>query len=82
MTFSDSINCFSGLRRSSEGVKPDLSNPMTTANCPGNEELDFRLIFGEDGQQQPLGPAGLCFPTFALLPNLISPKLLYNSPSS
>nr|XP_040059722.1 nuclear factor of activated T-cells, cytoplasmic 3 isoform X1 [Gasterosteus aculeatus aculeatus] len=31
---------------------------MTTANCPGNEELDFRLIFGEDGQQQPLGPAG------------------------
>lgn len=39
-------------------VKPELSNPMTTANCPGNEELDFRLIFGEDGQQQPLGPAG------------------------
>ncbi|XP_034413865.1 nuclear factor of activated T-cells, cytoplasmic 3 isoform X2 [Cyclopterus lumpus] len=32
---------------------------MTTANCPGNEELDFRLIFGEDGQQQPLGPADL-----------------------
>ncbi|TNN66751.1 hypothetical protein EYF80_022993 [Liparis tanakae] len=30
---------------------------MTTANCPGNGELDFRLIFGEDGQQQPLGPA-------------------------
>ncbi|XP_034043159.1 nuclear factor of activated T-cells, cytoplasmic 3 [Thalassophryne amazonica] len=30
---------------------------MTTANCPGNEELDFRLIFGEDGQ--PLGPADL-----------------------
>uniref|UniRef100_A0AAY4F009 RHD domain-containing protein n=1 Tax=Denticeps clupeoides TaxID=299321 RepID=A0AAY4F009_9TELE len=30
---------------------------MTTANCAGNEELDFRLIFGEDGQQQPLGPA-------------------------
>ncbi|KAL2088400.1 hypothetical protein ACEWY4_015299 [Coilia grayii] len=32
---------------------------MTTANCTGNEELDFRLIFGEDGQQQPLGPADL-----------------------
>uniref|UniRef100_A0A8C5E9D8 RHD domain-containing protein n=1 Tax=Gouania willdenowi TaxID=441366 RepID=A0A8C5E9D8_GOUWI len=32
---------------------------MTTANCPGNEELDFRLIFGEDGQQQPIGPADL-----------------------
>uniref|UniRef100_A0A9J7XVW2 Nuclear factor of activated T cells 3a n=1 Tax=Cyprinus carpio carpio TaxID=630221 RepID=A0A9J7XVW2_CYPCA len=32
---------------------------MTTANCPGNEELDFRLIFGEDGQQPPLGPADL-----------------------
>ncbi|XP_054625952.1 nuclear factor of activated T-cells, cytoplasmic 3 isoform X2 [Dunckerocampus dactyliophorus] len=32
---------------------------MTTANCPGNEDLDFRLIFGEDGQQQPLGPADL-----------------------
>ncbi|XP_060924154.1 nuclear factor of activated T-cells, cytoplasmic 3 isoform X1 [Limanda limanda] len=32
---------------------------MTTANCPGSEELDFRLIFGEDGQQQPLGPADL-----------------------
>uniref|UniRef100_A0A668S612 RHD domain-containing protein n=1 Tax=Oreochromis aureus TaxID=47969 RepID=A0A668S612_OREAU len=32
---------------------------MTTANCPGNEELDFRLIFGEEGQQQPLGPADL-----------------------
>ncbi|XP_061734659.1 nuclear factor of activated T-cells, cytoplasmic 3 isoform X1 [Nerophis ophidion] len=32
---------------------------MTTANCPGNEELDFRLIFGEDGQQQPLGPVDL-----------------------
>ncbi|KAK2920395.1 hypothetical protein Q8A73_002599 [Channa argus] len=32
---------------------------MTTANCPGTEELDFRLIFGEDGQQQPLGPADL-----------------------
>ncbi|XP_051918796.1 nuclear factor of activated T-cells, cytoplasmic 3 isoform X1 [Hippocampus zosterae] len=32
---------------------------MTTANCPGNEELDFRLIFGEDGQQQQLGPADL-----------------------
>ncbi|KAJ8252535.1 hypothetical protein COCON_G00218470 [Conger conger] len=25
----------------------------------GNEELDFRLIFGEDGQQQSLGPADL-----------------------
>lgn len=35
------------------------SNPMTTANCPGNEELDFRLIFGEDGQQ-PVGPSGQC----------------------
>ncbi|XP_056134133.1 nuclear factor of activated T-cells, cytoplasmic 3 [Lampris incognitus] len=32
---------------------------MTTANCTGNEELDFRLIFGEDGQQQSLGPADL-----------------------
>ncbi|KAM7406343.1 hypothetical protein PAMP_000725 [Pampus punctatissimus] len=32
---------------------------MTTANCPGNEELDFRLIFGEEEQQQPLGPADL-----------------------
>ncbi|XP_077569590.1 nuclear factor of activated T-cells, cytoplasmic 3 [Stigmatopora nigra] len=32
---------------------------MTTANCPGNEELDFRLIFGEDGQQPSLGPADL-----------------------
>ncbi|RXN21072.1 nuclear factor of activated T- cytoplasmic 3-like isoform X1 [Labeo rohita] len=32
---------------------------MTTANCPGNEELDFRLIFGEDGQQPQLGPADL-----------------------
>ncbi|XP_064194058.1 nuclear factor of activated T-cells, cytoplasmic 3-like [Anguilla rostrata] len=32
---------------------------MTTANCSGNEELDFRLIFGEDGQQQSLGPADL-----------------------
>ncbi|KAL6461597.1 hypothetical protein MHYP_G00297410 [Metynnis hypsauchen] len=34
---------------------------MTSANCSGNEELDFRLIFGEDGQQQPppLGPADL-----------------------
>ncbi|XP_004067444.1 nuclear factor of activated T-cells, cytoplasmic 3 isoform X1 [Oryzias latipes] len=31
---------------------------MTTANCPGNEELDFRLIFGEDGQQ-PVGPSDL-----------------------
>lgn len=50
------------LERSSDGVKPDLSTPMTTANCPGNEELDFRLIFGEDGQQQqPLGPAGRSF---------------------
>ncbi|KAL1007438.1 hypothetical protein UPYG_G00086750 [Umbra pygmaea] len=32
---------------------------MTTANCTGNEELDFRLIFGEDGQQQSPGPADL-----------------------
>ncbi|KAJ8343340.1 hypothetical protein SKAU_G00306690 [Synaphobranchus kaupii] len=32
---------------------------MTTANCSGNEELDFRLIFGEDGQEQSLGPADL-----------------------
>ncbi|KAI1890124.1 hypothetical protein AGOR_G00170390 [Albula goreensis] len=32
---------------------------MTTANCSGSEELDFRLIFGEDGQQQSLGPADL-----------------------
>ncbi|XP_036399599.1 nuclear factor of activated T-cells, cytoplasmic 3-like isoform X1 [Megalops cyprinoides] len=32
---------------------------MTTANCSGNEDLDFRLIFGEDGQQQSLGPADL-----------------------
>ncbi|XP_014003624.1 nuclear factor of activated T-cells, cytoplasmic 3 [Salmo salar] len=30
---------------------------MTTVNCSGNEELDFRLIFGEDVQQQ-LGPTG------------------------
>ncbi|XP_068166140.1 nuclear factor of activated T-cells, cytoplasmic 3 isoform X2 [Antennarius striatus] len=30
---------------------------MTTANCPGSEELDFRLLFGED--VQPLGPADL-----------------------
>lgn len=56
-TLGYSVNCSSG-RRSSGGVKPELSNPMTTANCPGNEELDFRLIFGEEGQQQPLGPAG------------------------
>lgn len=42
--------------------KPELSNPMTTANCTGNEELDFRLIFGEDSQQQSLGPAGQCVP--------------------
>ncbi|XP_041124386.1 nuclear factor of activated T-cells, cytoplasmic 3 isoform X1 [Polyodon spathula] len=32
---------------------------MSTANCSGNEELDFRLMFGEDGQQPPLGPADL-----------------------
>ncbi|MFT7798554.1 nuclear factor of activated T-cells, cytoplasmic 3-like isoform X1 [Arapaima gigas] len=32
---------------------------MSTANCSGNEELDFRLIFGEDGQQQSLGPPDL-----------------------
>ncbi|XP_010881526.2 nuclear factor of activated T-cells, cytoplasmic 3 isoform X2 [Esox lucius] len=30
---------------------------MSTVNCSSNEELDFRLIFGEDAQQQ-LGPAG------------------------
>ncbi|KAL0968588.1 hypothetical protein UPYG_G00268910 [Umbra pygmaea] len=28
---------------------------MSTINCSGNDELDFRLIFGEDAQQQ-LGP--------------------------
>ncbi|KAI4873741.1 hypothetical protein NFI96_016067, partial [Prochilodus magdalenae] len=42
---------------------------MTSANCSGNEELDFRLIFGEDGQQQPppLGPAGMpCGPQMAV----------------
>lgn len=33
---------------------------MTTVNCSGNEELDFRLIFGEDVQQQ-LGPTGEFF---------------------
>uniref|UniRef100_A0A6I8NZP7 Nuclear factor of activated T cells 3 n=1 Tax=Ornithorhynchus anatinus TaxID=9258 RepID=A0A6I8NZP7_ORNAN len=34
---------------------------MTTANCGANDEFDFKLIFGEDGQQQPppLGPADL-----------------------
>uniref|UniRef100_A0A3B3ZXS5 RHD domain-containing protein n=1 Tax=Periophthalmus magnuspinnatus TaxID=409849 RepID=A0A3B3ZXS5_9GOBI len=32
---------------------------MTTANCTGNEELDFRLMFGEDSQPQPLGPTDL-----------------------
>ncbi|XP_068598652.1 nuclear factor of activated T-cells, cytoplasmic 3 [Brachionichthys hirsutus] len=32
---------------------------MTTANCSGSEELDFRLIFGEDVLPQPLGPADL-----------------------
>lgn len=34
---------------------------MTTANCGANDEFDFRLIFGEDGQPgpgPPLGPAG------------------------
>ncbi|GAA6096588.1 nuclear factor of activated T-cells, cytoplasmic 3 isoform X1 [Tachysurus ichikawai] len=32
---------------------------MSSADCSGNEELDFRLIFGEDGQHQPPpGPAG------------------------
>ncbi|KAG2469923.1 NFAC3 factor, partial [Polypterus senegalus] len=31
---------------------------MTTAKCNGNDELDFRLIFGEDGQPPSLGPAG------------------------
>ncbi len=46
--------------RRTETGEPELSNPMTTANCPGNEELDFRLIFGEDGQQPQLGPAGQC----------------------
>ncbi|CAL8403957.1 unnamed protein product [Boreogadus saida] len=30
---------------------------MTTVNCTGTEELDFTLIFGEDGQQH--GPAAL-----------------------
>jgi len=60
------VRCSSGRRSSRRGVKrntknPELSNPMTTANCPGNGELDFRLIFGEDGQQQPLCPAGQFF---------------------
>uniref|UniRef100_A0A8C6V4V8 Nuclear factor of activated T cells 3a n=1 Tax=Neogobius melanostomus TaxID=47308 RepID=A0A8C6V4V8_9GOBI len=32
---------------------------MTTANCAGNEELDFRLMFGEDSQQQPLDATDL-----------------------
>ncbi|XP_048814028.1 nuclear factor of activated T-cells, cytoplasmic 3 isoform X1 [Tympanuchus pallidicinctus] len=35
---------------------------MTTANCGANDEFDFRLIFGEDGQPgpgPPLGPADL-----------------------
>ncbi|XP_028665169.1 nuclear factor of activated T-cells, cytoplasmic 3 isoform X1 [Erpetoichthys calabaricus] len=32
---------------------------MTTAKCNGNDELDFRLIFGEDGQPPSLGPAEL-----------------------
>ncbi|XP_053472511.1 nuclear factor of activated T-cells, cytoplasmic 3 [Ictalurus furcatus] len=32
---------------------------MSSADCSGNEELDFRLIFGEDGQQPPSGPADL-----------------------
>lgn len=31
---------------------------MTTVNCSSSEELDFRLIFGEDTQQHSLGPAG------------------------
>ncbi|XP_062845586.1 nuclear factor of activated T-cells, cytoplasmic 3 [Trichomycterus rosablanca] len=31
---------------------------MSSADCSGNEELDFRLIFGEDGHQQPLPPPG------------------------
>ena len=48
------VTLLEGVRR----VKAELSKPMTTANCTGNEELDFRLMFGEDGQQQPLGPAG------------------------
>ncbi|XP_042732857.1 nuclear factor of activated T-cells, cytoplasmic 3 isoform X2 [Lagopus leucura] len=35
---------------------------MTTANCGANDEFDFRLIFGEDGQPgpgPPLGPADI-----------------------
>ncbi|CAL1604194.1 unnamed protein product [Knipowitschia caucasica] len=32
---------------------------MTTANCTGNEELDFRLMFGEDSPQQPLAPTDI-----------------------
>ncbi|OXB54271.1 hypothetical protein ASZ78_007311 [Callipepla squamata] len=35
---------------------------MSTANCGANDEFDFRLIFGEDGQPgpgPPLGPADL-----------------------
>ncbi|XP_053348451.1 nuclear factor of activated T-cells, cytoplasmic 3 [Clarias gariepinus] len=32
---------------------------MSSADCSGNEELDFRLMFGEDGQQPPPGPADL-----------------------
>ncbi|CAL8350352.1 unnamed protein product [Merluccius merluccius] len=32
---------------------------MTAANCAGTEELDFTLIFGQDGPQQQLGPADL-----------------------
>lgn len=31
---------------------------MTTVNS-GNDEFDFRLIFGEDSPQPGLGPAGL-----------------------
>lgn len=67
-----SVNVVSLLksRRSYTG-EPELSNPMTTANCPGNEELDFRLIFGEDGQQPPLGPAGQCL-YFGILSRTVS----------
>ncbi|XP_064169605.1 nuclear factor of activated T-cells, cytoplasmic 3-like isoform X1 [Anguilla rostrata] len=55
---------------------------MTTANCSGNEELDFRLIFGEDGQQQSLGPADLeqdDNPAFYIL-NVGQPQSVVNQP--
>ncbi|XP_023666938.2 nuclear factor of activated T-cells, cytoplasmic 3-like isoform X1 [Paramormyrops kingsleyae] len=32
---------------------------MTAADCRAGEDLDFRLLFGDDGQQQTLGPADL-----------------------